>query len=33
MTLTFALLLAFGVAGTGPLDAFFYMARTGALVS
>ena len=31
MTLTFALLLASGVADTGPRDAFFYTARTGAL--
>jgi amino acid transporter len=31
MTLTFALLLAFGLAGTGALDAFFYLATTGAL--
>lgn len=31
MTLTFALLLVFGLAGTGALDAFFYLATTGAL--
>ena len=31
MTLTFAPLLAFGLAGTGALDAFFYLATTGAL--
>lgn len=31
MTLTFALLLAFGLAGTGALDAFFYLATTAAL--
>jgi len=31
MALTFALLLSFGVAGTGALDAFFYLAMIGAL--
>jgi amino acid transporter len=31
MTLTFAPLLSFGLAGTSALDAFFYLATTGAL--
>ena len=31
MALTFALLLSFGVAGAGALDAFFYLAMIGAL--